>query len=120
MEQIVTEVTQGDKDLINEVLDRHKKSQLVTRTREKILDRVRREIWELNNSNSPDWDVILTTNPPTGSWKPIGYIAISRILGGDHSAWVKMKRTIDARNSREGGVEVENAAGEAADRMAAS
>lgn len=96
IEQIVQEVTLGDEKLIKEVLDRHKKSQIVTRARKKILKIVRSEIWELHNHNSPYWQIIRNEIPPAGSWKPLGYISISRILGGDHSAWVKMASSLRA------------------------
>lgn len=91
---IVHEEANGNEDLIGRILDRRKKAAEVTRVREKILRRVRSEIWELHKHDSPKWEVVHSKERPGSNWRPLGYTRIATILGGDHSAWVKMAQAI--------------------------
>ncbi len=96
LDQIVEDETGGDKKLAMRVLDRHQKKRDITKIREKILSRARTEVWE-NKRGSSKWEVCTAKSRPSPSWKPIGYISLASILGGDHSAWIKMDQTIKRR-----------------------
>jgi hypothetical protein len=97
--QIVREVTNNDLDLAIRVLDRHKKGREVVKVRQAILTRVRNEIWELHSTRSPFWEVKFSSTPPVGSWRPLGYLSIAKILGGDHSSWVKMASQLRVKHA---------------------
>jgi len=94
LDRIVEDETKGNNELAIRVLDRHQKAQDIVRIRERILRRARTEIWETKPSSSR-WEVCSAFGPPTPSWRPLGYLKIALILGGNHSSWVKMAKMID-------------------------
>jgi len=88
---IVQEVTGDNKELIRRVLDRHKKDIPTVMNRMQILKRIRSEVWEYSNVGAANWDITFTSTPPREyGWRPLSYPCIARILGGNHSSWVKM------------------------------
>jgi len=97
--KIVHEESGGDEEVMIRVFNRGKKGSDITRLREKILRRVRTQIWEHHKYSSPKWDVTYSIESPGGDWKPLGYLQIAMVMGGDHSAWVKMAQAIGIANN---------------------
>ena len=92
--KIVLEETKGDQKLTEKVLDRSRKDSggPITRTRERILHRLRSEISE-RDMGTPQWEISKSSITGIGRsnrWKKLGYKQIASVMGGDHSAWVKM------------------------------
>lgn len=101
--EIVLEVTkqQNDPDnqLVQDVLDRGKKTPIIVGYREKILGRLRSEIWEKGAIGTSRWQVARQETSPGIEWKNLGYKQIAILLGGNHSSWVKMAGAIDNRKN---------------------
>ena len=96
IQTIIDEEAGGNKELIANLLDRGKKGIEVTWVRGKILRRIRTEVWEHHKEG-----VIHSKEVPGGTgWRPLGYLPIAMILGGDHSAWVKMARSLAIKEQK--------------------
>ncbi len=97
-----TEQEFGSQDqLIQNILNRHTKTKPIVVIRRRILQRLRSEIWELSTKGRPDWEVLRSKESPGRLWRPLSYPTIALLLGGCHSAWVKMANNSEKTSKKD-------------------
>lgn len=97
---ILEEETNANDEAMNLILDRHRKDAELTTQREKILFRLRSEIWEKFNISSNKWE-IAQGKRPGWEWSPLSFPRIALVLGGDQSSWSKMLKVAENRSKKE-------------------
>lgn len=96
--KILLEECKQDHELAAKVRDRTRKSRDIVKVRERVLWRLRTEVWYLGNNTKRR--IIRSFKPPGEKWKPLSFPEIASRLGGNHSSWVKMMADIQRKKAQ--------------------